>query len=198
MMFMKAGIYLMTTASLLLYQPGYAQEPAAQPADNEPYWWIDFGAGLGGGAPKTEDELFADAYSIAAIASLSYQFKANLLSLRTAQVINMNNFFFFFGTGELSSVRDVAFLYGRVKTSENSRASLAAGIGFARSALQDAVFFVPTSRAKTEKAVGLALETQFCVQPTAFLGIGVNGFGNINSKNSFYGVTLSLQLGKLR
>jgi hypothetical protein len=191
----KLFFSIVAAVALLLHHQVLAQESAMPNPENGDRWWINLGVGFGGGAPNANKD--TDVSTVAANASVSYQFGANLISLRSAETTNSDGFFLFV-TGEFTSAKDIALLYGRSTKSPGSQASIAAGIGFVEITRQDFILFFPISEIKTERATGLALESQLFVQPASFLGLGLYGYANLNSKNSFYGVTLSLRLGKLR
>ena len=46
--------------------------------------------------------------------------------------------------------------------------------------------------------VGLPIEAQLSWLPTTFLGVGLYGFADFNRARSFAGVTLGVQLGRVR
>jgi hypothetical protein len=46
--------------------------------------------------------------------------------------------------------------------------------------------------------IGFPLEAQVTWLPAEFFGIGLYGFADLNQTRSFAGLTLSVQLGKLR
>ena len=47
-------------------------------------------------------------------------------------------------------------------------------------------------------AVGIPVDVQFFYTPLSFMGFGVGGFADLNTKETFYGILLYLQFGKLR
>ena len=47
-------------------------------------------------------------------------------------------------------------------------------------------------------SIALPIESQLLLEPLSFLGIGISLFANLNSKASFSGVALSVQIGRLR
>ena len=49
----------------------------------------------------------------------------------------------------------------------------------------------------TSRHLTLPLEAQVAWRPTPWVGIAVYGFASLNAAQSFTGVTLSVQLGKL-
>ena len=79
---------------------------------------------------------------------------------------------------------DVAALYGRSYKTTSAMISLGAGLGYVG----------PSSSAGT---IGLPLESQIFWTPTEYFGIGVYGFGNLNTKNSFGGALLGIQIGRV-
>lgn len=137
-------------------------------------WW--FNAGLGAGS--VEDN------SAALNLSFSYQFGKHLISLRTA------------GCGGLftDSFSDVAALYGWSTSPGQFQASASAGIGFFRAAYSSGLF----SEVTVVEGIGFPLEFQLSWRPLSFLGVSCYGFGNINGEESFFGVTLGVQFGKLK
>ncbi len=46
--------------------------------------------------------------------------------------------------------------------------------------------------------IGIPIEAQFFLRSSSYIGFGVYMYANINAVQSFAGITLSLQLGKLR
>ena len=47
-------------------------------------------------------------------------------------------------------------------------------------------------------SIGIPFEAQAAFTPSAYFGIGITGFANLNREESFYGGLLSLQIGNLR
>ena len=91
---------------------------------------------------------------------------------------------------------DIGLLYGRAGGNDPHHVSAAAG---------PAVIFITqrcTDLSGTcepeETTVGLALAAQYFVIVSGELGLGFNAFANINAVQPFAGVTLSLNLGKMR
>jgi hypothetical protein len=151
-----------------------AQENSVPQPDT--YW---LSAGLGAGS---ED--------FAGNASLAYQHRAHLFSLRMAGTAGL----FDDGFG------DVGLLYGRATRPDGRRYRAAAGVGIAavdgcETPGAGALFSTCEARSTV---VGLPLEAQLAWLPAEFLGIGLYGFADFNGLRSFAGVTLSLQLGKVR
>jgi hypothetical protein len=117
----------------------------------------------------------------------SYQFGANLLSLRTAITVGP------FDDG----FNDYALLYGRATRPAHSRyhVSAAAGIALVNGCNSDG--FLGGCEEKPT-VVGLPVEFQAFWRPGKLVGVGLYGFANLNQTRSFAGVTLGLQIGRLR
>lgn len=79
---------------------------------------------------------------------------------------------------------DVGALYGRSYKTQFAMISGSAGVAYVG----------PSSSAGT---VGLPLESQIFWTPTNFFGIGIYGFGNLNTKQSFGGALLGIQVGRV-
>lgn len=124
--------------------------------------------GFGGGGVSTE----GGAVGLGA----SHQFRSHIISGRFVRSYDSD------GGGTQSW--DVGALYGRSYKTQYAMISGSAGVAYVG----------PSSTAGT---VGLPLESQIFWTPTRYFGIGVYGFGNINSKQSFAGALLGLQLGRV-
>lgn len=151
-----------------------AQAAPSLPRDS--YW---LSAGLGAGS---ED--------FAGSASISYQHGVHLLSLRAAGTAGL----FDDGFG------DVALLYGRATRTGDRRYRASAALGLAlvdgcETAGDGGLFGDCTDQGTP---VGLPIEAQLFWLPTTFLGVGLYGFADFNRARSFAGVTLGVQLGRVR
>jgi hypothetical protein len=95
---------------------------------------------------------------------------------------------------------DVALLYGyATPASRRSHAGAAIGLAIVHGCVhpgEGGLFDTPCIEQDTR--LGVPLEARLAWLPTTFLGIGLYGFGNFNRIRSFGGVTLSLQLGRVR
>jgi hypothetical protein len=160
---------LFAALTLAIGSPLPAQEVASPGFDT---YWI--GGGLGAGSRD-----FAGHFNVA------YQTGANLFSFRTA------------GTAGLFSrgFSDWALLYGRATRAPGRyQASVALGV-----AVADGCEGGGLGRCPNEPSViGFPLETQLFWRPSKGFGVGLYGFADINQLQSFAGVTLGIQLGRLR
>jgi hypothetical protein len=146
-----------------------AQETASARFDT---FWI--GGGLGAGS-----------HDFAGHLNLSYQTGANLFSFRTAGTAGI----FSDGFG------DLALLYGRA-TRAPARYQASAALGIA---VADGCEGGGLGGCRNKPSViGFPVETQVSWRPSRFLGVGLYGFADINHLRSFAGVTLGIQLGRLR
>jgi hypothetical protein len=135
-------------------------------------FWI--GGGIGAGSHDFAGQL-----------NVSYQTGVNLFSFRTA------------GTAGIFSdgFSDVALLYGRAtRAPSRTLASLSLGLAVVDGCRGEGL----GGCLDRPSVIGFPVETQVSWRPAKFLGIGLYGFANINHWQSFAGVTLAIQLGRLR
>ena len=156
--------------------PGLAEaaQDSAPVSRRDTYW---LGIGLGAGS---ED--------LAAQANGSYQFGANLISARIASTAGLFD----------SEITDYGILYGRATRGARDRhlLSAAAGVSLVDGCDGSGGFL---GGCQDQSAVmGFPLEVQASYRPGKLLGVGLYGFANLNSRRSFGGVTLGVQLGRLR
>jgi hypothetical protein len=95
-----------------------------------------------------------------------------------------------------SDLYDYGLLYGySIATASDARVNLLAGIGIMGGSRGGSIFTSPTP---IPRRFAVPLEVQFVYTPLSFLGLTLCGFGDINPDELFGGVTLGLQLGRLR
>jgi hypothetical protein len=160
----------LAAAGTLAVAPVRAQtEP---PPEHDTFW---IGAGLGGGS-----EGFAGSLNG------SYQFGVNLISMRMTATAGIFEDEFY----------DLAILYGRATPPAGARHHLSAAVGLGLvDGCRDASVFSNCRAVST--VVGLPLELQAFWRPGKVVGLGLYGFANFNRAQSFVGVTLGLQVGRL-
>ena len=144
-------------------------------SNKQRFYWLNFG--FGGGSVGEE--------GASVNLNAACQFNKNLLSMR---IISCGELF---GT----NLNDYSLLYGRVLTSSTVLVSFGGGLGIVDGSISHGLF---SAKEKIEMTIGLPIEAQLFYRPLRILGFGLYGFVNINSKKSFQGCTLSLQIGKLR
>lgn len=168
------------TSTLDMYTENYATgsnyeksnlENTSNP-DNNNRFWINAGLGVGtlGGA---------------GIASTSYQFGLHLLSIRGAVTFEILGDDFW----------DIGMLYGLATSKQNYHASISSGMAVMGGS-RSAGFFEQSE--VISRQIGFPLEGQLFWWPSNVFGLGLNGFVNLNMEQTFAGLTLTLQLGKLR
>jgi hypothetical protein len=165
-----AGAILASLIVLLMSaRPAAAQSASAPRRDT---FWV--GVGLGAGS---ED--------FAGTLNGSYQFGGNLLALRASATAGI----FDDGFG------DYALLYGRATPpAERYHASAAVGLGIVHGCRGGGL----GGCRDVPNVVGVPIELQLFWRPGSLVGLGLYGFANFNSQQSFAGLTLGLQLGRLR
>lgn len=146
--------------------------------------WLTVGFFFLGG-----EEPFFSSHSAVVDIGYNYQVNASLFSLRFVQTGNLC------WTCDMSESWEISILYGRSTISDDFHASVAGGLGLAR---VDKNKGSPDREGNVVTAVSGAIQAQIFLQVSRSMGVGLNGFANINFQESFYGVTLNLHLGKLR
>jgi hypothetical protein len=149
-----------------------AQEQA--PITRRDTYWL--GAGLGVGSEDFGGNL-----------NTSYQFGANLVSFRVASSAGL------FDDG----FTDYALLYGRATRGAEERHMLSAALGMAVVDGCESDGFLGGCQG-VSTVIGLPLEIQAFWRPGKVVGLGLYGFANLNKSRSFAGLTVSLQVGRLR
>lgn len=134
--------------------------------------WINAGLGLGGSG-------------LAVAGSVSVQPGKHVLSARAILT-----------TDSEEDLADLGLLYGRVLSQGRFHTSLGAGLARAYGS-HDSGFWDHDGEGR-KLIIGIPLELQLAWRPGRWIGVGVYGFANLNSVQSFGGATLSLQVGKLR
>jgi hypothetical protein len=116
--------------------------------------------------------------------AVSYQSGGNLLSARGSGTIAV------FG----DPLWDLGLVYGRRLVSGGVHASIGAGVGAVGGETRESIHGDPEPLATT---LGVPIEVQLSLRPVPILGIGLYGFGNVNREESFAGVTVAIQIGRL-
>lgn len=139
--------------------------------------WVSAGGGIG-----TLDGGKAEDIALAGQISGHWQHGHRVLSLRAATV----TYVCIDKKDADCGQQDVGLLIGWGTTGSTGHASV--GVGIAAVPSEDEFFHT----------VGLPLQFQFLFDVGGSVGLGLYGFANINSKQSFGGVTLSLSIGGLQ
>jgi hypothetical protein len=146
----------------------------------ESHYWLNMGFGI-----STVD--------MSGGAGFSCQTGKRLISIRYT-----HNEDFAFLEPVKESVWDVGVLYGIIRKSNYGLISASAGIsivgGYDRG---ERIDFTDSYEKKNFLTFGVPLEVQLFFTPFDYVGVGINGFANLNPKKTFTGVLLCLQIGKL-
>ena len=133
--------------------------------------WFNFGAGGG---------IIHDFRRVSTSTTMTFKFNRDIFTLRLVGLIRPISE----TVNDTAGARDVGLLYGRVLTNPKKKTLLSVGLGIS-------VTMVGV-RHDDVKTIGVPIEVQFF--PLHFLGF--YGFANINAKQSFYGLTLCLRMGR--
>ena len=187
-------ILLIAQALLLFLAAGAAaQAPTAEPA-------------LEGPQTPTEARAFSDGVVLTAgVGPATRGFGGQIsvwgskglhsVGLRSASSFDLNIF------GPSSSETDIALLYGRRSGSGSTWGRIAAGPAFVESIQDgeatDCAFFICSYENVVERTVGLALQVDGVWAFSEPVGLGASLFGNLNPSSSFFGLAVSLHLGKV-
>jgi hypothetical protein len=144
---------------------------AQEPKNNTPCFWLNGGFGL-----KIPDDDFVLLTGL----NLSAQIQNSIISARYCP--NQGGFDVTYKWKEL------AVLYGGIKKAKYGYVSASIGPAYMNGQIKD----VKMPR------FGIAAETQLFFTALPVIGIGLTGLGNVNTKMSYFGVMLCLQVGKLR
>jgi hypothetical protein len=150
-----------------------ASQEQARITRRDTYW---LGAGLGVGQEGLGGQL-----------NISYQFSANLISFRVASTAGLFE----------DEFTDYGLLYGRATRGAEDRYLVAAALGVAvvDGCRGGGVF---SSCRGMSAVIGLPVEMQVFWRPGKVVGLGLYGFANFNQSQTFAGLTVSLQVGRLR
>ena len=143
--------------------------------------WLTIGAGIG----NTGGDNTPFSFGLAGGIGLTYQPGVVLFTARTAGMWNPFQ-------GDF--LGDVALLAGAGTRGQQSHASLAVGPALADGDLR----FFRSTHSTFHSRLGLGIQAQILGLPLSAVGLGLTGFANLNSRQSFGGVMLSLGFGQVR
>ncbi len=168
----------------LISYNAYGQGYYKPDPDDAPRNWLSPGIFfLGGQTP------FFSPYPESAVLSYHYQLDAHLFSLRGLWTGTLC-----FTCDDTDEFWDLSLLYGRSTISEYYHASVSAGLGVIDGDRAD----TPDEERDAPTTIGLAVQVQTFIHISQNFGLGLYGYANFNSVEQLYGITLNLQLGKLR
>ena len=168
-------LFILITVTIAVSSSLFAQQE--QKSSTEKYYWLNIG--FGPASVGDDDGVFHT--------NISYQWNKNIITIRALSCGEM------FGR----SLNDYSLLYDRVICSNKILVSIGAGLGVVNGKISHGLFSTEENET-IPTTIGLPFEAQIFWRPLKFLGIGLYGVANINSEETFYGLALGLQLGKLR
>ena len=145
-------------------------EVAAQASQAGPRVWLSAGLGVG----------TFGAFGVSGVAELAYQGGPHLIALRATAVTDLVDY----------AVADIGLLYGRASTRPG-------GVGHVSAAIGLSVVSVEGPQGVSDPTIGVPLAVE-ATSNAPFIGLGLKGFANLNTVQSFAGVVLLLKLGRLR
>jgi hypothetical protein len=168
----RACAVIASLAVLLGFDSGVLSAQSAGSPRRDTFW---VGGGIGAGSEDFGGSLNG-----------SYQFGRNIISLRASATAGI----FDDGFG------DYALLYGGAlrPASRRYHAAFGAGIGLVHGCRGGGL----GGCRDVANVVGIPIEVQAFWHPGGLIGVGLYGFANLNETHSFAGLTLGLQLGRLR
>lgn len=144
-------------------------------------WWGSLGVGVGFASSPAD---------LAGYLGVTVQRGHHVFAVRNSTVVSfLGAIFNGFGDSTDTEVSDVGLLYGRARPSGSFHAAVAAGLGVAT---------VRGGAGGTRRHLTVPLEGRLGWRPTGVVGLVLVGFASINARRSFGGLTLGLELGRLR
>ncbi len=161
------------------------------------YYRFTIGIGIGSGYPLQEDE-----YGIGANMEFAFQ-KNNAVYGLGAR--GLQEFDIFASSNIIPSISSIDITYGKSFNKKSFFVSVSVGAGWVTDVQPGKLlsygsgFFGPDYYEKiTNHTIGLPISAKIFWVPFRFYGIGLELYANINSKNTFYGINICHQFGKLR
>lgn len=146
-----------------------------QKSSSEAQFWLYFGPGIG---------TLGDG-AIALIGGITYKWGHNLFTFHVTGVSEL------FG----DEFHGIGLLYGRATSTQSFQFSAAAGLALVNGTRSEGLY---GSSESVPTTIGIPVELQAVWEPVNFLGLGIVAFANLNPAQSFAGIMLTLQIGKLR
>jgi hypothetical protein len=175
------------------FTPGlYSQENGTTDPEHS-YLWLNAGIGLGSFTSMSGN--FGSTFG----AGLNYCYDSHFLKGRFVQLreLDLN---IFGDSPPPDKVWDIGIMYGLKSTKNKSTITMSAGISYVGTVKnlyveQISDYYYASDSIET---FGIPLEAQVVWLTSAGIGVGVILFGDINSENSFGGVTLNVVLGIMK
>jgi hypothetical protein len=162
--------------AIIVLLGGASSDLVAQVSPTAARFWASGGIGVGA-TDEAGGSLAVD---------LAYQRGPHLLSVRATGVLTLAG-------GDISdNVTDIGVLYGRALTRRGTAAHAAAAVGLSLTEVD-----LPGLPVGSRRAIGIPVGVEVSANGR-LVGLGLKGFANLNSVQSFAGLVLVLKLGRLR
>lgn len=171
----RAGPFL--TALILLLAA--FSDAAAQDVSDRGRWWV--GLGIGGG--HTPD----DARIITTLLQATYQNQGHQLSLRVPYLNPRHTY--------ERAFREYGLSYGRVMLRPSGHLSASGGLSYVNACIGSLGSAGLPDACTGRWGIPLVAEGALHLD---FIGVGLQGFANLNSAGTYTGIALFLQIGRLR
>jgi hypothetical protein len=168
----RVSSFLIVLSLLLFTFSMFTQDLYSEPQSIEGKW---FNVGLGMG--------YIHGYNRAASCISGTLRKGN-----TTYSIHFAGLFRPLSGAEYDTAWDLGVLYGKALTPPNSLFLISGGIGLSLGRVTVKYDYVST--------IGIPVEAQLLFKPFSSFGIGLYGFANLNTQQSYYGVTLCFTIGR--
>jgi hypothetical protein len=127
---------------------------------------------------------------------ISYEYNQNIFSFR---YLKADEFRFSAGGYNFDDpplkFYEIAVLYGYPYRIHNMTIGLLAGIGYLNGIERGTLIQNRLYEGVEISQLSLPLELYFRIEPLKYLSLGITGFGNINTKRSFFGAMIELSIG---
>ena len=151
--------------------------PSAVAAQGPMRVWV--GGGLGAAGPLSSDTSRGSEGLGVGVGQLVFQRGAHYVAVRALGAVDL-----LYGSGD--SYGELDALYGRAYAARYVHLALATGVAYTS---------VPCGGVRNCDALGLPVLAELAVRPLPILGIGVQGFLNVNQHRSYGGLVGMAQLG---
>lgn len=179
---LQSGLFVLLL--LLTYDPAYAQRELVRKDADSSHFFIGATVSVGiGSVAEGEGDV-----GLAMLGDVFVRYDAHIVALRAAAAIDLFTL----------DLYDYSLLYGRaLPLSSSVELNLMAGLGLMGGTRS---YGILSGREPTPlpKHLSLPLQTELVWTPLPWLGLGLCGFANINTEQSFGGFTAAVQVGKLR
>ena len=162
------------------------------------YYRFTLGNGIGKGYPMSMNDIGVGG-------SLEFAIQ-NRKGIYSVGFRGLTEFLIFGNSNVSNSVNSAEFTYGRVFRSDGLFTSISAGVGYITTEEKGEIlssvgflfFPINTYEKIIRHTIGFPISAKMFWVPARWYGIGAEFYVNFNSRNTFYGINLCHQFGKLK